>query len=79
MVRHLLPVILVSLVLKAGLVTAQLADENLLEGRRQRGLFELARHHCQQQLDDSQEGSRQQVKWTIQLMRQWPAMPSVWP
>jgi hypothetical protein len=69
MVRHLLPMILVSLVLQAGLVTAQSADKNLLDGLRKRGLFELARHHCQQQLEDSQDGSRQQVKWTIQLMR----------
>ena len=64
MVRHLLlPLLLVSLVLQAGLVRAQSADENLLDGLRKRGLFDLARHHCQQQLEDSQDGSRQQVKW----------------
>ena len=62
-------IILVSLLLDAGMVVAQSPDESLLDGLRQRGLFELARHHCQQRLEDSGEGTRQQVKWTVQLMR----------
>ena len=44
MVRRLLLVILVSLALQSGLVVAQSADDNLLDGLRQRGLFDLARH-----------------------------------
>ena len=69
MVRQLLQIILVSLLLDAGMVVAQSPDESLLDGLRQRGLFELARHHCQQKLEDSGEGTREQVKWTVQLMR----------
>ena len=69
MVRRLLLVVLVSLALPSGLVVAQSADDHLLDGLRQRGLFDLARHHCQQQLENAREGSRKQVKWTVQLMR----------
>ena len=69
MVRCVLKIILAGLVLNAGMLTAQSPDERLLDGLRQRELFDLARYYCQQQLQQPGSSSREQVKWTIQLMR----------
>nr|ADI22881.1 hypothetical protein [uncultured Rhizobium sp. HF0500_35F13] len=62
------PVLLLILLVFTATARAQSTEPELLDGLRQRGLFELARVHCQSQLKLSQP-PRQQVEWTVEWMR----------
>jgi len=62
------PVLLLILLVFTAAARAQSTEPELLDGLRQRGLFELARVHCQSQLKLSQQ-PRQQVEWTVEWMR----------
>ena len=64
-----LAVLLFSIVLSGQVCAGPGEEAQLLNGLRERGLFEIAEYHCRNQLGREGLTSRERMQWTVEMVR----------